>query len=589
MLTGNSPSVEISRQLDLLTGERWSRNFLSVLALCLTALYLPLWLVAICVVGHVASDLIGMRYMRALSPTKHPKRYRAVTGLAFLREFFYTLAAAFLWQYTETYGQFLAIGMVMAQMLQLAMMRAIHLPFGYAGMSAATLLIFTSNTYYWLNVDNNPMGLVFSTVAAVAVIAYSLTVMHSNHRLHSNFASDRAAALAGEKAKGRFLAQMSHELRTPLNAILGMGHAEQRRNKDALSQTRLSVLIAAAEGLSTILDDILDMSAIEAGRLPIRPQAVVPNDEIHKLLALFQPAINAAGLDLNQDFGTGLDREWMFDPQRLRQCLSNLLSNALKNTKHGAISVTVRLDEKQIERPYIWIEIADTGSGIPSHLHRAVFEPFSQVRRPQVETESNGLGLSICRTMARHMGGDLTIAPNTEGKSGARFILTLALARAPARQPITTAPSALPAGPSEAEPTRGTKGLKVLVIDDIATNRLVASTYLRMLGATMIEAASGAQALEILDTFLPDLVLLDMNMPQMNGLQTLEKIRALPGAVSKIPVIAMTADAMADQRALYISSGIDGYLAKPINPARIEAEIKAVLGNAGQGQPSPPD
>ena len=117
----------------------------------------------------------------------------------------------------------------------------------------------------------------------------------------------------------------------------------------------------------------------------------------------------------------------------------------------------------------------------------------------------------------------------------------------------------------------------MLVVDDIATNRLVASTYLRMLGATMIEAESGAQALEVLAGTIPDLILLDMNMPEMNGLETFAKIRALPGPIGTVPVIAMTANAMADHRALYVSSGVDGYLAKPINPARIEAEINAVL------------
>jgi CheY-like chemotaxis protein len=124
-------------------------------------------------------------------------------------------------------------------------------------------------------------------------------------------------------------------------------------------------------------------------------------------------------------------------------------------------------------------------------------------------------------------------------------------------------------------------GLRVLVIDDIATNRLVASTYLRMLGARMIEAESGEKALEILAETLPDLILLDLNMPGLNGLQTLQRIRAMPGPAGAVPVIAMTAVAWAEQRDFYLKQGIDGYLAKPINPTRIEAEIKAVMDNRG--------
>lgn len=576
MHNGTSSLSEISRQLELIRSERGSRILLSVLAMLLTAIYLPVWIVILCILGNVTGDVLSMRYMRALSPTRHPVRYRSVMALVFLREFSYTLSAAFVWQHPENYGHSLAVGMIMAQLLQLAMVRAIHIPFGYVGMSAIALLTFASNTYYWTRVDINTTGLLVSTIAASAAFAYTLLTMRANHRLHSNFATDRAEALAGDKAKSRFLAQMSHELRTPLNAIMGMGHAELRRNRDALSQNRLSVLISAAEGLSTILDDILDMSAIEAGQLPIRPQLVAPKTEIAASLALFQPGIAEAGLELTQDIGAHLDRDWKLDPQRLRQCMTNLMSNAIKNTPQGGIHVSAYLLPQLDGASMLCVEVADSGPGIPSNLHRSVFEPFSQSRKAKPGAESNGLGLSICRAMARQMGGDLTIGPNVPGKSGARFILTLAMEVAPADASQT--PQREQAMLQSPKP--GTAGLKVLVIDDIATNRLVASTYLRMLGATMIEADSGAQALEILEASQPDLVLLDMNMPGMNGLETLEKIRALPGAAGKLPVIAMTADAMAEHRAKYLTSGVDGYLAKPINPARIEAEIKAVLDKA---------
>lgn len=580
MHNGTRSLNEISRQLELIRSESRGRISLSVLAMLLTAVYLPIWIVILCILGNVTGDVMSMRYMRALSPSRHPLRYRIVMALVFLREFSYTLSAALVWQHSENYGHSLAVGMIMAQLLQLAMVRAIHIPFGDVGISAIAALTLASNTYYWTHVDINTAGLVISTIAALAAFAYTLITMRANHRLHSNFAADRAEALAGDKAKSRFLAQMSHELRTPLNAILGMGHAELRRNRDALSQNRLSVLISSAEGLSTILDDILDMSAIDAGRLPIRPQVVVPKSEIAATLALFQPGIAEAGLELTQDIGTNLDRDWKLDPQRLRQCLTNLMSNAIKNTTEGGIHVSAYLMPQLNGSSLLCVEVADSGPGIPSNLHRSVFEPFSHSRKAKPGSESNGLGLSICRAMARQMGGDLTIAPNVPGKSGARFILTLMLGAAPVVPPD---PQPNPAKQSSSNSQKpGTAGLKVLVIDDIATNRLVASTYLRMLGATMIEAESGAQALEILGVMQPDLVLLDMNMPEMNGLETLQKIRALPGAAGKLPVIAMTADAMAEHRAKYLASGVDGYLSKPIHPARIEAEIKTVLDNARQ-------
>jgi signal transduction histidine kinase/ActR/RegA family two-component response regulator len=570
----HSIKEEIRRQRDLLWRERGARLPLAVMAILLTTIYLPVWVAAVCAALNLGSELASMQYMRALEPRRHPRRYRFVIACVVAMEFFYVLPPILIWQADTNFAKPFAIGMLSTTLIQMIGVRSIHMRFGYYALAAVAIPSLLGNAYYWIEIGNYA-GLAASTVAVSGALFYTFITMKSNNRLHTTAANDRAAALESSKAKSRFLAQMSHELRTPLNAILGMGHAEQRRSKDTLSQNRLSVLISAAEGLSTILDDILDMSAIEAGRLPIRPEQVIPEQAVLAVLNLFQPAITEAGLLLTHRIDPQLGTDWLLDPQRLRQCMSNLLSNALKNTSIGSIRVTADLAADAAGMAQMRVEISDTGPGIPSHQHATLFEPFSQARRPQIGGESHGLGLSICRVMARQMGGDVTIVPNTEGQSGARFILTLQLAP-PNPQAQTKAAADMPADrPTRAAATPA--GLRGLVIDDIATNRLVASTYLRMLGAAMIEADSGAQALQILATTLPDLVLLDMNMPEMDGIETLRCIRALPGPAARIPVIAMTADAMADHRAQYLASGVDGYLAKPINPARIEAEIKAVL------------
>lgn len=555
-----------------------------------------LWVAVLCAIIDTAAELISMRYMRALDPKRHITRYRFVIASIFVMELAYSLPAVLIWQIDDAYAKAFAVGLIMTTMMQLISSRTIHAPLGISGLAAVTATALVGNAAYWLG-RADAMGLTFSTVIAVTCAAYTYVSMLSNNRMHQAAAQDRKIALESDKSKTRFLAQMSHELRTPLNAILGMGHAEHRRSKDALSQNRLSVLISAAEGLSTILDDILDISAIEAGRLPIRPKSAKPQREVAATLALFQPGIASAGLWLTQDIDANLDNDWMFDPQRLRQCMSNLLSNALKNTAQGGIHVSAQLVMRAIGTPLLCVEITDTGPGIPDKLHKTLFEPFSQDRATKEGTQSNGLGLSICRNMAQQMGGDLTLASNRPGQTGARFILTLQLQPAQQNEPadLGLAPqnalpnelnNALQTPPQqELRNTSRTAGLNVLVVDDIATNRLVASTYLRMLGATMIEAESGAQALEVLGKMTPDLILLDMNMPGMNGLETLEKIRGLPGQIGKVPVIAMTANAMADHRTLYAANGVDGYLAKPINPARIEAEITAVLAKSIRPRP----
>jgi signal transduction histidine kinase/AmiR/NasT family two-component response regulator len=574
---------EIKRQLDLFWGERWGRIAVATGSLSLTAIFLPWWITVFCIVLDIAAEFIGLHYMRALDPKRHPKRYFMVLGCQFAVELAYSLPATLIWHSDLPYCRAFAVGLAMAALMSMASTRSIHIPFGIAGLVGVALPILVGNTVFWLP-SGDYIGFLVSTLCIGAVIGYTLLVMRSNHRLHLAAAADKTAALAAERAKSRFLAQMSHELRTPLNAILGMGHAELGRNKDALSQSRLSVLISAADGLSAILDDILDLSAIQAGRLPIRPTLASPSAEITATLSLFQPGIEAARLALRSDIAPVLTEYSLFDTQRLRQCLSNILSNALKHTREGEIRLRARLLEPEGGRKILEITIGDTGPGVSGKRRETVFEPFSGIWGRSAAAiasgpDSNGLGLSICRAMARQMGGDVVLVtdPAQTLTTGANFILTLALETPSAED----AASAILEPEAEAEPDGPTgpiaAGLQVLVVDDIATNRLVASTYLRMLGASSLEASSGDEAMSILATSRPDLVLLDINMPGISGLQTLALIRGLSGSAKTIPVIAMTADTSDENQRQYLQSGMDGFLPKPLNPARMEATIRKVM------------
>ncbi|MBL4916334.1 response regulator [Szabonella alba] len=609
---------EITRQLCLIRRERWQRIGLTNVAFALCAIFVPVWIVLICALANLAAEFATMMLMERLDPARMPWRYRLTIFVSFVMEISFTLPPILAWHSPDDYAKAFAVGMVMSTLLQLATVRALHQPFGLAGITGVAVVIIPGNAVYWID-QNDAAGLVLSTVAALTGLAYAIVALYSNYGMHAEIASARRAAQEGERAKGRFLAQMSHELRTPLNAILGMGHAELRRNRDMLSQQRLSVLMASAEGLSSILDDILDLTAIQEGRMPIRRQPVNPSREITAAAGLFQPGIEAAGLALRLRIDSALDRTDMADAQRLRQCLSNLLSNALKHTQEGEIRVTAQRIDLPDGTARLQIDVADSGSGVPEHLHELVFEPFCndpgmpvalQKRQggirtgttapPALPVESNGLGLSISRALARQMGGDLVIIPSREDGGagplrGAVFRLTIALPALPERsealENATTAPVATQtANPAQNLPSaqRGRR-LRVLVVDDIATNRLVAATYLRMLGAGTVEAASGEEALRLLVRDLPDLVLLDMNMPGMDGRETIRQIRALPDAPGRIPVIAMTADALIDHRAQYLASGVDGYLSKPLNPDRMAAEIAAVLPRRDDGpEPEPP-
>ena len=588
---------EIAAQLSVLSRDRLLRLTLTMVAYGLSTMFLPVWIAALAAAVNLGAEVVSMRLMRDLDPGTQAPRYRIVILCHLVMEIAYAGCAGLIWQLDAPFATSFAVGMIMTTLLHLGTVRAIHLPFGLTGLTGVGVASLIGNAARWVP-QGDWTGLALSTLCALGVLTYAVSAMIATNRLYREAARGREAAQTGYEDKNRFLAQMSHELRTPLNAILGMGHAELRRNRDELSKERLSVLISSAEGLSTILDDVLDMAAVQEGRLPIRPRRAVPHDEVRTLAALFRPGIEAAGLALHTDLDPSLDAAAMFDTQRLRQCLSNLLSNAMKNTTAGTIGIAARVDVRPDGGAQLRIAVRDTGTGIPRSMRRSIFEPFRHVRgvgqgRTVAMPGGNGLGLSISQGLARQMGGDLVLGEMPEGGQGAEFVLTVRLDPvAPAetdagRRPVDRAPVAsqedagqgveAPHGPAE-----GLAGLRVLVVDDIATNRLVAVTYLRMLGAQPMVAPGGDAALSRLRTEAIDLVLLDMNMPDMDGVETLRRIRALPGPRGRVPVIAMTADAGGAERERYGRSGLDGYLAKPFNPERIEAEIRTALA-----RPSP--
>lgn len=550
---------ELTRQRDVLARDLSYRLLATMVAFGACAIFLPVHLIALFVGMNLLSETAAHRLM--LDPVRllRPGAYRLHLVLALLAQASFVLPSAFLWLLPDVFAKTLAIGMLTGSMLHVATVRAIHLPTGLAAGLAIGLSIFGFNTILWVTEGDIP-GFVISTLCAALFFGYFINAMLSNNRLHREAAAARVAAEATDAAKGRFLAQMSHELRTPLNAILGMGEALLRGTRDDVSRTRLSVLIASAEGLTTILDDILDLSAVQEGRVPIRPRNADPAAEIAATVALFRPRAEEAGLALRLDLAPDLPDCAAFDPQRLRQCLSNLLSNALKFTEAGQITVAARAEPAGVGQ-LLRIEVADTGPGIPEADRDTLFQPFSTGTsvRPR---QGAGLGLSISRTLARRMGGDLVLmqAP------GARFALTLALAP---RLPEST--------DTRTRPGTALSGLRVLVVDDIATNRLVAEAHLRALGIRTVQAASGRVALDWLAGEKSDLILLDMNMPDLDGLETLRHIRALPGSAASTPVIAMTADALPEQRERYLAEGLDGYLSKPLSTESLRQELQRVI------------
>lgn len=548
---------EITRQHLLLTDGSAMRSVMTGLVYAIAALLIPLPWVLACAALDFGSEKLGARWMERLVPAINPLRYFGTVLAGIASQAGFATALALCYQSDIPLAQPFAAGVITLTMLQMASIRVIHQPYAVTGLATTFAVSMAAVIYDWES-RSGAAGLAVSLIALCAAGYFIAAIVQTNHALHAGIARERASARAADQAKSRFLAQMSHELRTPLNAILGLGHAELAQARDPASVERLQLVTDAAKGLAVILDDILDMSAIEAGHLPIRPVPCDPAQEITTTTALYRPLYQAQGLSVTLILSPDLPRRAALDSQRLRQCLSNLFSNALKHTRQGGATLAAQLGPDG----RLAITFSDTGPGIPEAEADRLFQPFQRGKSDQAGT---GLGLSITRALARSMGGDLRLEPSTQG---ARFLLTLgwrpappAVALSPARQEIEWSAKAKSQLKSHA-------GLRVLVVDDIATNRLVAKAHLALHGVTAVEAGSGAEALGLLQHSPVDLVLLDMNMPDMDGTQTLHGIRALAGYAT-LPVIAMTADATEAHRRKYLAAGMDGYLAKPLTPEAV--------------------
>jgi signal transduction histidine kinase/ActR/RegA family two-component response regulator len=404
--------------------------------------------------------------------------------------------------------------------------------------------------------------MLFLNTALLLLIAYFLVALMNNHRMQRELAAARDAALARAETQGRFLATMSHELRTPLNAILGMAQVLVERGASTGVATEAEVVRESAAAMAVLVGDLLDNAAIEAGALRIAPQACDPVRAVSVQIGLWQPRFAERGLSL--DFSPGETPPGLVsaDPTRLAQCLGNLLSNALRYTRTGGAVVAL----SQVGA-FLDITVTDTGQGVPEEAEGRLFRPYEPIRQDVAQPiGSTGLGLAISRGLARAMGGDLRYERPAAG--GARFRLTL---HAPRLAPL---PAPQPAPPVQGDPARRLHGRRILIVDDIATNRLVLRLMLRGLGAVAEEVTSGGEALAALDQGDFDAVLLDIRMPGLSGPATLEQLRA---AGHHLPVIAVSADAGMGDQSRALAQGFSDYLVKPVEVTRLEAMLSAAL------------
>ena len=374
--------------------------------------------------------------------------------------------------------------------------------------------------------------------------------------------SAQREAVEANQAKSAFLAMMSHELRTPMNGVLGMAHALKQTRLDDRQAAQVEMLIRSGDGLMAILNDILDVSKIEAGKLELEEIAFDLSEVGARVIDLWRETASAKGLALSYELAPGAPRWLAGDPNRIRQIMLNLVSNALKFTQDGEVRLTVRPVIAQGEDTARFeIAVSDTGIGITPDQQARLFQSFAQADAATTRKfGGTGLGLAICRQLTDLMGGEITV--ESEPDRGSVFRVTLELPRA----------DAVDLAEPEAE-SGGLSHLTLLVAEDNPINQAVVRAVLEAVGARLETANDGVEALDMLRERTFDLVLMDVHMPRMDGIEALRRIRAGETGDARQPVIALTADAMPGEDQTLMAHGFDDVQPKPIQPMALIAAI----------------
>ena len=444
----------------------------------------------------------------------------------------------------------------------------------YAGMLMIPLFVFAA-----LNPASAGIGFAVLLIMFVFTVLRSAAEYHhvlietigldiEKGRLLNQLRQTSHNLEVASRAKDEFLANISHEIRTPMNGILGMAQLLAGQQLAPAQREQVEVIRGSTDALLTLVNGVLDFSRIEAGRFELAPAPFASADLLHDLERMFVPHAHAKGLVFQCAIETSVPGQLFGDVTRLKQILVNLLSNALKFTATGSVTLTLTARRQRLpQRVELIAHVRDTGPGVPLEKRQEIFLPFSQgdssVTR---QFGGTGLGLTIAQRLVSLMGGRLWVDDNPGG--GSVFIFHVWL-REEAGPPLD----------NELQDAPRTASMNVLVVDDNAVNCLVARRFLEKLGHQVSVAKDGAEALEMITHTPFDVVFMDVQMPIMDGLAATHRLRQLESAVGArhLPVIALSANATEADREACLEAGMDDFVEKPVRQPALEAAITRVL------------
>ena len=376
----------------------------------------------------------------------------------------------------------------------------------------------------------------------------------------------RTQALMAARAKSQFLGIMSHELRTPMNGVLAVAELLRRQPLNAQAHAHVTTIVESSETLLRILQDALDLSRAEAGELELHAEPTPLRALMDDVQAMWAPRASQDNVTLMIGYEGDTELAAVVDAMRLKQVFNNLIGNALKFARNGVVEASLKATASG-DRICLEARVRDDGPGVDADRVDVIFEPFVHGSGP----DGAGLGLSICRQIVDRMGGRIW-AENIAGR-GATFAFELDVERTR----VEAAPATTIQSLSDLEMTTSPH---ILIVDDNATNRVVAQALCEMFGCTSETAEDGVEALAAVQERQFDLVLMDIKMPRMDGVQATQAIRALDGPVGSIPIVALTANADPEDAKKYLATGMAAVVEKPIKPERLRMAMNAALEQA---------